>query len=128
MTFAEIQAEVISKYRVDLCDGTRCKDGDRMRTHAHPKIRRVCKWKQASSIESTFTLLHEVGHIETKKSWMRRSESEYYATVWAIDRCKEYGLSIPEKVIDRYQRYIDREIARGKRRGGQGYGEMTLKV
>ena len=47
MTYKEIQNEVIKKYRIDICDGTRCKDGDWSRTHAHVKTRRVCKWKQA---------------------------------------------------------------------------------
>ena len=126
MNHKEIQNEVIKKYRIDLCDGTRCKDGDWSRTHAHPKQRRVCKWKQANSIQSTFTLLHEIGHIETKQSWMRRAESEYHATVWAINECKRYGLEIPEKTIKEYQDYIDMEKDRGIRRGGKGYAELKL--
>ena len=126
MKYTEIQTEIIKKYRVDLCDGTRCKDGDWTRTHAHPKQRRVCKWKQANSIQSTFTLLHEVGHIETTTSKMRRAESEYYATLWALERCKEYGIEVPEKIIKEYQDYIDDEKARGLRRGGSGYAELKL--
>jgi hypothetical protein len=126
MTFKEIQEEVIKEYRVDICDGTKCKN-DWSRTHAHIKIRRVCKWKQANSIQSTFTLFHEIGHIETTTSKMRRAESEYYATVWAIEKCKEYGLDIPEKIIERYQKYIDMEIDRGRRRGGSGYGILKLQ-
>lgn len=128
MTYKEIQNEVIKKYRVDICDGTKCKDGDWSRTHAHVKIRRVCKWKQCNSIQSTFTLLHEVGHIETTKANMRRAEEEYYATVWAIEKCKEYGLDIPTSIIKDYQDYIDREVARGIRRGGCCYGELRLSV
>ena len=115
--FLSIQNEVISKYRVDICDGTKCKD-DWHRTHAHVKQRRVCKWKQANSIQSTFTLLHEIGHIETTTSKMRRCESEYYATVWAINVCKEYNLEIPESIQKLYQDYINREHDRGVRRGG----------
>lgn len=126
MKYTEIQSEIIKRYRVDLCDGTRCRDGDWSRTHAHPKQRRVCKWKQANSIQSTFTLLHEVGHIETFKSWMRRAESEYYATAWAIERCKEYGIEVPAKIIKEYQDYIDDEKARGLRRGGKGYAALKL--
>ena len=125
MTFKQIQDEVIKKYRIDICDGTKCKN-DWRRTHAHIKARRVCKWKQANSIQSTFTLLHEIGHIMTKKSSMRRAESEYYATVWAMEKCKEYGLDVPEKTIADYQDYIDREVDRGIRRGGTGYAEMNL--
>ena len=127
MTYKEIQEDIIQRYRIDLCDGTKCKN-DWSRTHAHPKMRRVCKWKQVNSIQSTFTLLHEVGHIETTKSSMRRAESEYYATMWALDRCKEYGLNVPDQTIKTYQDYIDREIDRGKRRGGSGYGQMVLKA
>lgn len=126
MNYKEIQSDVVKKYRVDLCDGTRCKDGDWTRTHSHPKTRRVCKWKQANSVQSTFTLLHEIGHIETTKSWMRRAESEYYATVWAINECKKYGIEIPAKIIKVYQDYIDRTKDRGVRRGGEGYTKLKL--
>lgn len=126
MKYTEIQAEIIKKYRVDLCDGTRCKDGDWSRTHAHPKQRRVCKWKQANSIQSTFTLLHEIGHIEANHAGMRRAEEEYHATVWALERCKEYGIEVPEKIIKEYQEYIDDEKARGLRRGGKGYAALKL--
>jgi hypothetical protein len=125
MNYKEIQNDVIKKYRVDICDGTKCKN-DWHRTHAHVKIRRVCKWKQSSSIKSTFTLLHEIGHIETTKTSMRRAESEFYATKWALDRAKEYGLTIPDEIIKKYQDYIDREVERGKHRGGTGYGDLKL--
>ena len=125
MNYIDIQNEVIEKYKVDICDGSKCKN-DWTRTHAHVKTRRVCKWKQTNSIQSTFTLFHEIGHIETTKTKMRRAESEYYATVWAIEKCDEYGLKIPPKIIKDYQDYIDREMARGIRRGGKGYGELIL--
>lgn len=126
--FVDIQNEVIKKYRVDICDGTRCNDGDWRRTHTHIKQRRVCKWKQANSITSTFTLLHEIGHIETTKSGMRRCEEEYHATVWAINKCQDFGLEVPERIIKTYQDYIDREMERGKRRGGNGYEPLILKA
>lgn len=124
--FIDIQNKVIREYDIDICDGTKCKN-DWHRTHAHIKTRRVCKWKQSNSIQSTFTLLHEIGHIETTRSSMRRAESEYYATVWAIKKLAEYGLAVPDKTIEAYQSYIDREIERGKRRGGSGYGELILR-
>ena len=132
MTFTEIQNKVIKEYRIDLCDGTKCKDGDWSRTHAHPKQRRVCKWKQANSIVSTLTLFHEIGHIETTTSKMRRCESEYHATVWAIDKLREYGIldKVPANRKEAYQRYIFMELDRGVRRGGNGYPtkeELTLK-
>lgn len=126
MNYKEIQNEVVKKYRIDLCDGTRCEDGDWTRTHAHPKTRRVCKWKQANSVQSTFTLFHEIGHIETTKASMRRAESEYHATVWAINECKKYGIEIPAKIIKIYQDYIDWTKDRGVRRGGTAYAELKL--
>lgn len=126
MTHKQIQDDVIKKYRIDLCDGTKCLDGDWHRTHAHVRSRRVCKWKRANSARSTFTLLHEVGHIENNESWMRRAEEEYYATQWAAERAREYGIEIPEELRELYQDYIDREKARGKRRGGQGYGALQV--
>lgn len=125
MSYTEIQNEVINKYRIDICDGTKCKN-DWQRTHAHVKERRVCKWKQANSIQSTFTLLHEIGHIETTQSWMRRAESEYHATVWAINECKKYGIEVPATIIKKYQDYIDMEKDRGIRRGGKGYAALKL--
>lgn len=131
MRFTEIQNEVIKKYRIDLCDGTKCKDGDWSRTHAHPKLRRVCKWKQSNSIVSTLTLFHEIGHIENNNSQMRRCEEEYYATVWAVDRLREYGIldKVSVKQKELYQNYIYNELDRGVRRGGKGYPtkqELTL--
>lgn len=130
MKYTEIQNEVITKYRIDLCDGTKCKN-DWSRTHAHPKQRRVCKWKQTNSVESTFTLLHEIGHIENNNSRMRRCEEEYYATVWAIEIMKQYGIvdKISDKTKKLYQDYIYMELDRGVRRGGKCYPtkqELTL--
>lgn len=122
--YIDIQNDVIAKYRIDLCDGSKCKR-DWSRTHAHVKMRRVCKWKQKNSIQATFELFHEIGHIETTKSHMRRCESEYYATIWAIQMFREYGLNVPEKTINDYQDYIDREVDRGKRRGGKNYPILT---
>ena len=120
--YFDIQEEVIKAYNIDICNGDKC-ENDWSRTHAHVKGRRVCKWKKANSIQSTFTLLHEIGHVETTKPKMKRADAEYYATIWAIEKCKEYGLDIPEKTISSYQDYIDEEVARGKRRGGKGYME-----
>ena len=125
MTYTEIQNEVIKKNRIDLCDGTKCKN-DWSRTHAHPRQRRVCKWKQKNSVQSTFELFHEIGHIVNNNSRMRRAEEEYYATVWAIGKCKEYGLEVPAKTMKEYQDYIDMEVRRGTRRGGSGYGSLIL--
>ena len=126
MKYIDIQNEVIKKYRIDLCDGTKCKN-DWSRMHAHPKQRRVCKWKQTNSVQATFDLFHEIGHIENNHGKMRRAEEEYHATAWAIERCREYGITVPEKTRKDYQEYIDMEIDRGKRRGGTGYGKLVLE-
>jgi predicted DNA-binding protein (UPF0278 family) len=115
-SFKEIQDETIKNYNITIVEKSTC----RSRTHAHIKQRKVCKWKQASSIQSTFTLFHEIGHIMTKKSWMRRCESEYAATVWALDECKKYNLTVPYEIIRDYQNYIYNELDRGLRRGGMG--------
>lgn len=125
MKYIDIQNAAIEKYRVDICDGTKC-ENDWQRTHAHVRERRVCKWKQANSLESTFTLFHEIGHIETTKSWMRRAEEEFYATVWAIEELHQMGIKTPEKILKLYQNYIDREKARGIRRGGKEYPKLNL--
>lgn len=118
----EIQKEVIEKYRVKIEEHSTC----RGRMHAHIRERKICKWHPKSSLQCTFDLFHEIGHIETTKPSMRRAEEEYYATCWAIDRFKEYGLEIPERTLHVYQRYVFQEVARGKRLGGDGYKEMNL--
>ena len=125
--YLEIQAEVVQKYNIVLLPNSTC----RSRTHAHcDGTRRVCKWKPANSLVATFHLFHEIGHIETKTSSMRRCESEYAATEWAIERFKEYELTLPYALIDKYQNYIFMELDRGLRRGGKNYPlreELTLK-
>lgn len=123
--FTDIQDDVIRKYRITIDEHSACWG----RTHAHVRERRVCKWKQKNSVQSTFELLHEVGHIVSNKSGMRRCEQEYHATVWAIERAKEYGLTIPKETISDYQDYINRELDRGVRRHGQNYNkEYVLTV
>ena len=60
---------------------------------------------------------------------MRRCESEYYATQWALETAKKYKLNIPDKIVDSYQRYINMELDRGKRRGGKNYpSELKLRT
>ena len=62
---------------------------------------------------------------------MRRCEEEYHATVWAIEKLKEYMLlnKVPDKQKELYQKYIYIELERGIRRGGNNYPtkeELTL--
>lgn len=117
MKFKDIQESVIKKYNIDLDEYSCCWG----RTHAHVKERRICKWHPKNSVQSTFELLHEIGHIETTKTSMRRCEEEFYATQWAIDVAEDYNMDIPQKIIDEYQNYIDMELARGLRRHGKNY-------
>lgn len=115
MTYKEIQEKVIQDHRITINEHSTCWG----RMHAHVKTRTICKWKPKNSIQATFDLFHEIGHIETTKSNMRRCESEYHATVYAIKLCKQYGLKIPEKIYEVYQNYIFMELDSGIRRGGQ---------
>ena len=118
MKYLELQRELVEQYDIELCDGSLCTN-DWHRTHAHPDRRRICKWEGKNSAQSTFTLMHEIGHVETFKRSMRRCESEYYATVWALECAREHGFTVPQPLIDRYQRYIFLEYGRGIRRGGK---------
>lgn len=126
MKFIEIQKKVISDYGIKINENSTCRE----RMHAHIKDRSICKWVPKNSFRATFDLFHEIGHIMTTKAGMRRAEEEYYATVWAIDRCNEFGLEVdykvPDSVLFTYQRYIISEIARGMRRGGRGYDDLNL--
>lgn len=126
MKYMDIQNEVIKDYNINIVENSTC----RMRTHAHcDGSRRICKWKQHNSIRSTFDLFHEIGHIMTYKTSMRRCESEYHATVWALEKVKEYDLIVPPDLLDKYQAYIYLELERGKRRGGKHYPTIEdLKI
>ncbi|MCU7522724.1 MAG: hypothetical protein HF308_19135, partial [Ignavibacteria bacterium] len=67
----EIQNKLIKDYGINIVKSCECLS----RGHAHVDgTRRICNWKQEENIGSTFTLLHEIGHIETFKSSMRRAE------------------------------------------------------
>ena len=123
--YTQIQNDVVSKYRVTLDKHSKCK---MKRAHAHVSERRICNWNRANTFRSTFTLLHEIGHLETTKRTMKRCESEYYATCWALDKCKEYNLYVDEDVLYIYQRYIYQELARGKRRGGKKYDSEAMNL
>ena len=127
MTYREIQDDIVRRCCVHLCDGTLCRS-DWHRTHAHPELRRVCKWIRRSSAQATFELMHEIGHIETSKRSMRRCESEYYATLWAMQCADEYGMTVPEKTLRDYQRYILIERERGVRRGGRLPSAQSLML
>nr|MBP3680391.1 hypothetical protein [Clostridia bacterium] len=115
--YNDFQSAMIERYGIIIENNSKCHS----RTHVHVKEKRICKWKKANSIKSTFTLLHEIGHCENNNSKMRRCEQEYFATQWALDKCKEFNINVPKEIIDRYQKYVYRELERGIRRGGTGY-------
>ena len=121
----DLQDEIIKQYKMTINEHSTCYS----RTHVHVQKRMICKWKQSSSIKSTFTLLHEIGHCENNNSKMRRCEQEFYATQWALDKCKELNIVVPDEIVARYQKYVYRELDRGLRRHGVDYPtreEMTL--
>ena len=53
-----------------------------------------------------FALLHEIGHIMTNTTKMKRCEQEYFATQWAIDEAKRMNLKVQKRYLDIYQDYI----------------------
>ena len=115
MNYKQAQDIAIERYKVKLNPCSSC----RGRMHAHPKKRMVCKWHPKNSIQATFDLFHEIGHIETTRAGMRRCEAEYEATEFAIKLCVEFGFAIPIKTIADYQSYIYMERDRGIRRHAQ---------
>ena len=78
--YNDFQSAMIERYGIIIENNSKCHS----RTHVHVKEKRICKWKKANSIKSTFTLLHEIGHCENNNSKMRRCEQEYFATQWAL--------------------------------------------
>ena len=123
MKYIDIQKELVQRFNIVVDPESKCWG----RMHAHVKSRKVCKFHFKNSVVATFDLLHEIGHIETSRPKMRRAEDEYSATVWALKMAREYGLTIPDKTIQLYQDYIDMEKERGIRRGGSGYGTLSLR-
>ena len=123
--WTDIQNDAIAKYGITLCDGSLCKN-DWRRTHVHTDLRRICKWKQAASVESTVHLFHEIGHCENNTGRERRAEKEFKATCWAIDEFRRRNLRFPLKMLFRYQTYVLLETSRGLRRGGRDYPHMNL--
>ena len=53
-----------------------------------------------------FDLLHEIGHIQTNNTSMKRCEEEFYATQWAINHADKYNIKISEQTLNDFQDYI----------------------
>ena len=66
--------------------------------------KRIRNWKQENTTESTFILLHEIGHtIEDSKVI---TINEYKASSFAIRKCKELGINLPRDIVVKYQKYV----------------------
>ena len=114
--YKEIEEQEIKRWSVVINTNSTCW----MRTHAHmDKSRMICKWEVRESYRSLFDLLHEIGHIETNRSSMLRCEQESEATRWAVNRLKELGFPIKQRILKLYKEYINMTYERGVRRGMQ---------
>ena len=114
MDYKEKQMELIKQYNVTLDEHSSCWN----RTHAHcDGSRRICKHIPANSYKSLFTLLHEIGHLETDKKGMKRCEQESEATRWAVEQLRGMGLKIKQSILKRYKEYTRMTYDRGMRRG-----------
>jgi len=114
MDYRKQQLLEIRKWMVYVIPNSSCWK----RTHAHcDGTRTICKHSLKNSYASLWTLLHEIGHIETKTKSMKRCESESAATRWGINRIKELGLPVKRKYALAYKKYIKMTYDRGIRRG-----------
>ena len=68
---------------------------------------------------SLFAFLHEIGHILTNTTQMKRCEQEYLATQWALDESKKLGFKVAKETIVKYQYYIYRWRWKGIRLNGK---------
>lgn len=75
---------------------------------------------------SLFAFLHEIGHILTNRSTMKRYEMEYLATQWALDEAKRIGFQVPREYISTYQRYIN-SYAKKIKRNPPKFENLMLK-
>ena len=79
---------------------------------------------------SLFAFLHEVGHIMTNTTKMKRCEQEFLATQWALKEAKRIGFHVPEAYVRVYQQYIWNWHEAGRRLKGRSMKtteELTLK-
>jgi hypothetical protein len=70
---------------------------------------------------SFFTFLHEAGHLVEQNCYgengITRAEAETNATLWAIKKSKELGVSVRRKDIGKYKKYINMKYQRALKRG-----------
>lgn len=80
---------------------------------------------------SLFAFLHEIGHVLTNKSDMKRCQQEFLATQWAIKEAKRIGFDVPPSYIKTYQDYIWKWRDKGIKCGAKQIptcDELTLTV
>ena len=100
-----IQTELYEKYKNEI--EFRFTSGEVPYSHVPEKIIYLkLKAFFEPTISSVFDMMHEIGHIKTNVSGMKRCEEEFYATVWAINESKKYKLNLSQKRKDEYQNYI----------------------
>lgn len=104
-TICELQYEVINKYkeiidfRVSSQTVAYCYVPERIvYIHTHDFL--------YPTVNSFFDLLHEIGHILTNTSDMKRCQEEFYATEWAINEMKKYGYELSDERKNEFQQYI----------------------
>lgn len=119
-TYKQIQLDVINEYNIKIVEDS----NSRQRMHAVVKKREIHKWHPKASFRATFDLFHEIGHIMTTKTSMRRCEAEFFATKWAIEQMLRNDLEADIDTMITYQAYIYMENARGVRRGGEDKKDM----
>ena len=112
--YTAIQNRLIEHYGIILCDGTfngkvcdSCDDCTHRCGYYNIGTgvnKRVRNWKQENTVESTYILLHEIGHTEAY--WNVQFIDEYEASVFAIKKCRELGLNLPREIVAHNQANI----------------------
>jgi len=115
MNYKKIQEQLVLDFKIIMDPESKCWS----RTHAHCKERKICKLRIKESYGSLFSLLHEIGHIETDKSNMKRAEQESVATLWARTKIQELRLPVKRNVMNKYKAYITNTYRAGVRHGLQ---------
>ena len=104
-SISEIQNEILNKYKnvIDF----RVSNDQIACCYIKEKIVYIYQknWLNPTN-EALFDLLHEIGHILTNTSKMKRCEQEFYATQWAIEELRKYNIKLNKKRKDEFQQYI----------------------
>ena len=114
--YTAIQDRLIEDYGITLCDGfipdeCICCDNYGAKPHVciyyNPvtrEIKRIGNWIQENTIESTFILLYEIGHLI--RCYEIEIIDEYSAYVFAIRKCEKLGLNLSRDLVIEKQREL----------------------